>query len=84
MAQLYGGSFHDMAGSLADEIEDALRATRLEAGLPAPPDDDDRRILFIAIGRGVVEHLKQNQAAFAIHVEGPLPRDTHPVISRRT
>ena len=40
-------------------------------------------MLFIAIGRGVIEHLKANQDAFAIHVDAPLPDDTHPVISRR-
>ncbi len=84
MPQLYGGSFHDMAGSLAREIEDALRDVRLEAGLAPPPDDDDRRMLFVAIGRGVVEHLKRNEDAFAIHVEATLPVDTHPVIRRRT
>jgi len=83
MPQLYGGSLGDMAGSLAREIEDALRDVRLGAGLAPPPEDEDARMLFIAIGRGVVEHLKANEDAFAIHVEGPLPDDTHPVISRR-
>ncbi len=37
MAQLYGGSLFDFAGSLADEIEDAFRDVRLEAGLAPPP-----------------------------------------------
>jgi hypothetical protein len=84
MAQLHGGSLTDFAGSLAGEIEDALRDVRLEAGLAPPPEDDDARMLFIAIGRGVIEHLKANEAAFAIRVDGPLPDDTHPVIDRRT
>jgi hypothetical protein len=83
MAQLYGGSLGDMAGSLAREIEEALRDVRLEAGLEPPPQDEDARMLFIAIGRGVVEHLKANESAFAIRVDGPLPDDVHPVISRR-
>lgn len=84
MPQLYGGSLGDMDGSLAREIEDALRDVRLEAGLAPPPEDDDARMLFIAIGRGVIEHLKANEDAFAIRVEAPLPDVTHPVIGRRT
>lgn len=83
MAQLYGGSLNDFAGSLAAEIEDALRDVRFEAGLDPPPDDDDRRMLFIAIGRGVVAHLKSQQAAFAIHVGTSLPFDTSPDIKVR-
>lgn len=83
MGQLYGGSLADMAGSLAREIEDAFRDVRLEAGLDPPPEDDDARMLFIAIGRGVVEHLKANEDAFEIRVAGTLPVDTHPVIDRR-
>lgn len=81
--QLYGGSLTDFADSLAAEIEEALADVRLEAGLDVPPDDDDRRMLFIAIARGVVAHLKKKEAAFAIRVESPLPRDTHPTIATR-
>jgi hypothetical protein len=81
--QLYGGSLSDFADSLAAEIEDALRDARLEAGLDAPPDDDDRRLLFIAIGRGVVAHLSKKQAAFRIHVDAALPLDTTPTIDVR-
>jgi hypothetical protein len=83
VAQLYGGSLTDFADSLALEIEEALREVWLEAGLDPPPDDVDRRMLFIAIGRGVVAHLKREQAAFALRVEGPLPVDTHPDIQVR-
>ncbi len=81
--ELYGGSTFDFSGSLAEEIEDAFRAVRLENGLDAPPSDDDARMLFIAIGRGVVAHLKKNEAAFAIRVDGPLPDDVHPTIATR-
>jgi hypothetical protein len=83
MAQLYGGSLNDLAKSLAAEIEDALREVRFEAGLDPPPDDEDRRMLFIAIGRGVVAHLKSQQAAFKIHVGTSLPLDTSPNIEVR-
>jgi hypothetical protein len=83
MAQLYGGSLTDFAGSLADEIEEALRDVRREGGLDPPPQDEDARMLFIAIGRGVVAHLKNNQDAFAIHVGTTLPLDTYPQIKAR-
>jgi len=82
--ELFGGSTFDFAGSLAEEIEDAFREVRLENGLDPPPTDDDARMLFIAIGRGVVEHLRKNEGAFAIRVEGPLPDDVHPTIATRT
>lgn len=81
--QLYGGSRLDFADSVASEIESALRAVRLEAGLGDTPPDEDLRLLFIAIGRGVVAHLRKHEAAFAIRVEAPLPRDTHPTIHTR-
>jgi hypothetical protein len=82
-SQLYGGSMADFAGSLAREIEDAFRDVRLENGLDAPPADDDARMLYIAIGRGVVEHLRKHAAAFTVHVDAPLPVDVHPTISTR-
>ena len=84
MSRLYGGSMDDFEGSLAAEIEDALHDVRLEEGLDAPIADDDRRMLFIAIGRGVVAHLEKNEAAFRIHVAATLPQDTHPDIDVRT
>lgn len=83
MAQLHGGSLTDFAGSLADEIEDALRDVRREAGLAPPPQDEDARMLFIAIGRGVIAHLQKNQDAFAIHIGATLPLDTFPRIKAR-
>jgi hypothetical protein len=83
MAQLYGGSLTDFAGSLAGEIEEALQDVRREAGLDPPPQDEDARMLFIAIGRGVVAHLKNNEQAFAIHVDDDVPLDTFPDIKAR-
>ncbi len=81
--QLYGGSMDDFEGSLAAEIEDALHDVRLEEGLDPPIEDDDRRMLFIAIGRGVVAHLQKNEQAFRIHVDVTLPVDTNPQIDVR-
>ena len=81
--QLYGGSLDDFEGSMAAEIEDALRDVRAEEGLDPPPDDDARRMMFVAIARGVIAHLQKNEAAFRIHVASPLPRDTTPQIQVR-
>jgi hypothetical protein len=81
--QLYGGSMDDFEASLAAEIEDALHDVRLEEGLEPPIADDDRRMLFIAIGRGVIAHLQKNQQAFRIHVGTTLPVDTSPQIDVR-
>lgn len=66
------GSFDDFVGSMAAAMEEAfqdewqnVKATPLsEAG------EEDRKILFSAISRGVVKHLKQNAgAAFKIAVQ---------------
>ena len=66
------GSFDDFVGSMAAAMEEAFKdewqnakSTPLsEAG------EDDRKILFAAISRGVVRHLKQNAgAAFKIAVQ---------------
>jgi hypothetical protein len=73
----------DFAGSLAQEIENAFRDVRLENGLDAPPADDDARMLYIAIGRGVVAHLRKNANSFTVHVGVTLPGDFHPTISTR-
>jgi len=81
--ELYGGSMDDFEGSLAAEIEDALHDVRLEEGLDPPIADDDRRMLFIAIGRGVIAHLQKNEQAFRIHIATGLPQDTYPDIHVR-
>ncbi len=64
--QLYAGTLTDFNDSMAQAIENAL--TQLLGPLPAAPQQlvDDRRALFIAISRGVINHLKNNPAAFAV------------------
>jgi hypothetical protein len=67
MTDLYGGSFENYAGSMAQAIETALNDLRQERGLdPLPAGDLDRQILFIAIARGVINHLKANEQAFNV------------------
>jgi hypothetical protein len=72
MAPLYAGSLANFAGSMAEAIEQALDQTLIEAGFPPMPDPstadkndlNNRRILFLAIARGVINYLNQNEDAF--------------------
>ena len=59
------------AGSMADAIEVALNQLLADEGKPTLPTDDteevrDRRILFVAIARGIINHLVDNEDAFTI------------------
>lgn len=68
--QLYAGSFADFADSMALEIETAFSQLRVEKG-KAPLDsqgEEERRMLFIAIARGVIRHLQSKQTAFVIPI----------------
>lgn len=51
--------------SMAQEIDKAFSALRVEAGQPplkGGNDAKDRRMLFIAIARGMIAHLKRNDS----------------------
>ena len=79
--KLYGGSISDFTDSMAEEIETALNQVRVEEGLEALAlGDKDRRMLFIAIARGVINHLKKKEQAFQVHVDGTHPADGFPTI----
>jgi hypothetical protein len=64
--ELYAGTLTVFNDSMAKEIEDAL--TNLIGPLPSAPEKlvNDRRALFIAIANGVINHLKNKQAAVEI------------------
>ena len=72
--QLYGGTLADFdtTDNMAREIENAFGAMRLAAGitqpLPAGTNAQDMRIMFLAIARGVVQHLANNPGAFQVTV----------------
>ncbi len=73
--ELYGGTIDAFSGSMAEEIEKALNEVRIEEDMAALPiGDKDRRMLFIAIARGVINHLKEKEGAFTIRQGGA---DTH-------
>ena len=66
---------------MARAIEDSL--TQLLGPLPSAPLSlvEDRRALFIAISRGVINHLKSREAAFRIEFNvGPTHVSTTPHI----
>ena len=66
MAQLRGGHTADIADSMAEAIEVALQQEwPLAQGVPLPADGLlERRILFVAIARGVLQYLKDHQHEF--------------------
>ena len=84
--QLYAGTLTDLANSMAKEIEDALVALRAAGELPPIPPSalPDLRMLFVAVAQGVVTHLKENEQAFAVTVNGTNPATGHPTIKVRS
>jgi len=67
------GTVDDFAGSMAQAIDEAVKAEwRAVKGtpLPAVSGEEDRKILFSAISKGVVKHLREKVgAAFQIDVQ---------------
>jgi len=66
-----GGQAGAFADSMAEAMEVALNDLLDDEGRPPVETDDstetrDRRILFLAIARGIVDHLVANQDAFVI------------------
>ncbi len=74
--KLYGGTLSDfdVADNMAKEIETAFAAVRASAGitdpLPSGANAKDMRMMFVAIATGVINHLQNNPAAFAVQVHG--------------
>jgi hypothetical protein len=83
--ELYAGTLADFNDSMAKEIEDAL--ADLIGPLPSAPEKlvNDRRALFIAIANGVINHLRNKQAALEIEFDvGTVHVTTNPDIKVRT
>ena len=67
-------------GSLAKAIEDQLNYLLGEDDIPALPTDNspetrDRRRMFLAIARGVLQHLDANSASIKIDFGGGVTRN---------
>ena len=73
--KLYGGTLADFdtVDNMAKEIESAFAVVRAAAGItdPLPTGDNarDMRMMFLAIASGVINHLKNNPAAFVVEVQ---------------
>ncbi len=81
--QLYGGTLADFdsVDNMAKEIENAfvfIRAAAPPTGagitqpLPTGANAQDMRLLFVAIARGVIQHLVNNPKALQVEVTGGL------------
>jgi hypothetical protein len=72
--ELYGGTPFDFdsTSNMAREIENAYIAMRQDVGitepLPSGANAQDRRLLFLAIARGVIQHLANNPNALLVTV----------------
>lgn len=81
-----GGIPAEFAGSMAQAMEQALNELLAAEGRPQVSTENtaetrDRRIMFVAIARGVVRHLLANQDAFDVaHNDGTLVGDRRIVI----
>lgn len=64
------GHVADFSDSMAEAIDEAFREEwQLEMGTPLlEAGTRERQVLFSAIARGVVRHLKENPAAFEVDV----------------
>ena len=75
--------YSSFTGSMADEMDKALRQLMLTDGLgdismdPSDPDVRHRRRLFVAIARGIVRHLQAQETSFEI----TLPLVGNPVVT---
>lgn len=78
------GSLANFAGSMAAAIEAQLDAMLLAEALPGllkdnSPESRDVRRLFIAISRGVVQHLEAHENDIDIaYIDDATNRTTHP------
>lgn len=80
--ELYGGTIGSFADSMAEEMEKALNQVREEEGMSAlPTGDRDRRMLFIAIARGVINHLQKKQEGLTVSVTDGHTHEGHTTIN---
>jgi hypothetical protein len=77
-----GGQAPSFAGSMAAAMEAALNVLLVAEGRPPVSTDDsdetrDRRIMFLAIAQGIVNHLVGNQDAFRVVGDNGTPLINH-------
>jgi hypothetical protein len=65
MAKLKAGTVADFSGSLAAEMEAAMKAEWISVKgepLPSPTGEEDRKIMFVAIARGLLKYLEDHRS----------------------
>lgn len=65
MAKLKAGHVSDFANSLAQAMDDAMQEEwqRVKGEpLPSGLGEEDRRILFVAVARGLLQYLHEHEA----------------------
>jgi hypothetical protein len=67
-ANLKAGSKADYVASMASAMEDAFvkEWSSFMEGADAPKMSDQMRLMFVAIAKGVVNHLQANPGAFKV------------------
>ncbi|MGH8636741.1 MAG: hypothetical protein ACREUZ_06345 [Burkholderiales bacterium] len=64
MAKLKAGTVFNFNDSLAAEMEAAMKAEWLAVKgepLPSPTGEEDRKIMFVAIARGLLQYLQDHR-----------------------
>lgn len=81
------GTPSEFAGSMAQAMEQALNELldqeegRETVSTENTSETRDRRIMFVAIARGILRHLNDNQAAFDVtRNDGTTPLSEHRVV----
>ena len=84
-----GAQVPGFASSMAAAMEAALNRLLDEVGRPRVPTDNsdetrDRRVMFLAIAQGIVDHLVANEDAFRIVDDDGDTLDNHHIRIRHT
>lgn len=84
-----GAQFPGFANSMAAAMEAALNTLLDQVGRPRVPTDNsdetrDRRVMFLAIAQGIVDHLVANEDAFRIVNDDGDTLDNHHIRVRHT
>jgi len=78
MAKLKAGTVNDFANSMAAEMEAAMKSewqAVKNTALPGGAGEEDRKILFVAVARGVLKYLTDHRNDIQTSAnEGPMHR----------
>ena len=73
---LKAGTSADFENSMAAAIQGAFKTSWKDVmKTDAPPDSNEMKVLFLAIAKGVIQHLVANKDAFVIKAESSVGGD---------